>query len=816
MKENLTILIITKNAQKTLSRTLDSIKKLNSYILIVDEHSTDDTIRIAYDHGAEVIERSSSGYADQRTYALSLVKTDWVLVLDSDEALTEPNIAEIRIAISSDKHDGYRLRFRNHLFGKKLNNGELHKKLVLFKSRKGKVEQKNIHETYTVSGSIGELHCEVIHDSYRDPLQIIRKFIKYTALQAKDYKKNETKWGIRELFLNPPHMFYARFIKDGGYKDGLSRLFLDGAFAGMEFLSYVLIPFVTTKKSIAVDCGSYPVGGMVQSGIDRLIQGLYSNRSDDFTYFWFGFHLKAHNRLPTVFFSQLWLPLVTIIRGADIFLGVSGVIPWMLYYSKVKKILFLYDFGFLKSPELYIGSATRLKKQTEDSIRYADRIVFLHEELYKEFILRYPSFSYKAMVIPSGADHLQTIDEVPVFIQPKKPIYLSVGVVKPIKKIETLLSVIGDTYTIIAGSEEKEYTHTLGLNNFKNVHRIQKFNDGQLKWLYTHSDLLINTSENEGLCYPVLEALILGLPVIAFDLPLFREYKKYFSHLALVSNKEEMKEILNNNPIHKNTKLIEHPYHWSVFAQSLNNVANQPPGLVGTTHKKTAVIVILYKTTQKEVDRLEKEIHEMKISDYLIYWIDNSKNGKGYAAGINEGILKGLVDGCTLFIAMNPDISLEKLRNKDIEQAAHKFDVWGYAMRQEEKVYYGGEIDKWRLSGGLIDQKPKSRYAIVDFVSASIICFTKEVVQEVGLWDESYFMYYEDVDYCLRAKKLGYRVGIDSEVVYTHFEVSQLNKKKDDWIAKSRWRFFIKYATYGQKIREIIRLPKTIFERLMR
>lgn len=809
MKENLTVLIITKNAQATLPGTLDCVKELTPHILVVDECSTDDTVRIAYAYGAEVVVRSSSGFADQRTYALTLVKTDWVLVLDSDEVLTESNIMEICTAISSDKHDGYRLRFRNHLFGKKLNNGELHKKLVLFKSKKGMVEQKNVHETYRVSGSIGELESEVIHNSYRTPLQVLKKFIKYAILQAKDNKKNGTKWGIRELFLNPLHMFYARYIKDGGYKDGLPRLFLDGAFAGMEFLSYVLIPFVQIKKRIAVDCGSYPVGGMVQSGIDRLIQGLYSNASSDFTYFWFGFHSKAQDRLPTVFFSQFWLPFATIIRGADIFLGVSGVIPQMLRFSKIKKILFLYDFGFIKSPELYVGSATRLKKQTEDSIRYADKIVFLHEELYKEFILRYPHFSYKAVVIPSGADHLQTIQEVPVFIQPKTPVYLSVGVVKPVKKIETLLSVIGDTYTIIAGSEEKEYVHTLNLSGLKNIQRVQKFNDGQLKWLYTHSDVLINTSENEGFCYPVLEALTLGLPVVAFDLSLFREYKKYFSHLTLVSNKKEMKEVLNGNIFKKNTEPVMHPYKWNVFTESLLNVANKPRRFAGTA-RKTAVIVVLYKTTQEEINRLEKEIHEMKMSDYSIYWIDNSKNGKGYAAGINEGIRKGLVDGCTLFTAMNPDISLEKLSGKDIEQAANKFDVWGYAMRQEKKVYYGGEIDKWRLSGGLTDKKPKSRYVIVDFISASIICFTKEVVQEVGLWDESYFMYYEDVDYCLRAKKHGYRVGIDSGVSYTHFEVSQLNQKKNDWIAKSRLRFFLKYASIKQKMRELIRLPKTL------
>jgi len=68
--------------------------------------------------------------------------------------------------------------------------------------------------------------------------------------------------------------------------------------------------------------------------------------------------------------------------------------------------------------------------------------------------------------------------------------------------------------------------------------------------------------------------------------------------------------------------------------------------------------------------------------------------------------------------------------------------------------------------------------------------FSKEVVQTIGLWDESYFMYYEDVDYCERARRAGFSVGIDSDTVYKHFEVSQLNAKKKGWIAQSRWKFF--------------------------
>lgn len=809
MKNKLTVLIITKNASTTLGETLKSAKKLTDTLLVVDDYSTDKTCAIARTFGAIVVRRKSMGFADQRAFALAQVVTEWTLVLDSDEILTDANIKELNEALLNPTKDGYNLRFRNHLFGKKLTQGELHKKLVLFKTKKANIKDVWVHEQYEVDGKVGELQSEVIHNSYRSPLQILIKFMKYALLQAKDHKKNGTHVGMRELFLNPPHMFYARFIKDKGYKDGLPRLFLDVAFAKMEFFSYALIPFVKHKSRVAVDCGNYPVGGIVQSGIDRLIQGIHNNSSDTYDYLWFGFHKDAPNRLPAHLFSQVWLPLATIMSRSDIFYGVSGTIPRLLGYFGIKKILFLYDFGFLHVPKQYGKSADRLKRQTEDSIRIADEIVFLHKELFREFTELFPSFAHKGRVIPSGADHLENVVEIPLAIRPKKPLLLSVGVVKPVKRTDRLLSVVGDEYTVLAGPQEKAYADTLHLSDRKNIQSVEGFNDGQLKWLYSHADILINTSESEGFCYPVLEALILGLPVIAFDLPLFKEYKNYFPHLLLVGSESEMKERIKTNQFKKSVPVKTHPYRWSEFACSLVPPRRWPDGASGT---KVGFIVILYKTTTEEKERLEKEIIHMGIKDFEIYWIDNSTNGKGYAAGINEGIRKGLVDDCAIFFAMNPDISLDGITAERLLAAGDQFDVWGYAMKQDAKTYYGGEIDKWRLSGGLIADKPSIRFNDVDFVSASIIGFTREVVRSIGFWDESYFMYYEDVDFCLRAHTAGFAVGIDSAVSYIHFEVSQFNEKKRSWIAQSRLRFFWKYANIRQKIRELARLPKTLSE----
>ena len=46
---------------------------------------------------------------------------------------------------------------------------------------------------------------------------------------------------------------------------------------------------------------------------------------------------------------------------------------------------------------------------------------------------------------------------------------------------------------------------------------------------------------------------------------------------------------------------------------------------------KIAFIFVLYKTPKEEIERLKKEVKDLKIEDYRIYFIDNSENNRGYA-----------------------------------------------------------------------------------------------------------------------------------------------------------------------------------------
>ncbi len=226
---------------------------------------------------------------------------------------------------------------------------------------------------------------------------------------------------------------------------------------------------------------------------------------------------------------------------------------------------------------------------------------------------------------------------------------------------------------------------------------------------------------------------------------------------------------------------------------------------------KTAFIFILYNTPKSEVNRLRKEAENL-IKGSTVYFIDNTGKNKGYAEGVNEGIKMALQDKTDYIIVSNPDISLASLDSKHFFDASDYFDIWNFAMKQNSKTYYGGEIDKWRMSGGLNDKKTQKRFVSCDFITGALMVIKKQVVEKIGLFDESYFMYYEDVDYCMRARQAGFKVGIDSEQIFEHFETSDSNEDKKYYLLKNRLLFLLRYGNFQQKSRELLRTPVTLLE----
>jgi len=82
----------------------------------------------------------------------------------------------------------------------------------------------------------------------------------------------------------------------------------------------------------------------------------------------------------------------------------------------------------------------------------------------------------------------------------------------------------------------------------------------------------------------------------------------------------------------------------------------------------------------------------------------------------------------------------------------------------------------WSTITGMFRSRPKRKYYLfgydepheVDWVTGAFMLIDRRVIYDAGLLDERYFMYYEDVDYCLKAKKRGWKVFYYPKVRIIH------------------------------------------------
>lgn len=83
-----------------------------------------------------------------------------------------------------------------------------------------------------------------------------------------------------------------------------------------------------------------------------------------------------------------------------------------------------------------------------------------------------------------------------------------------------------------------------------------------------------------------------------------------------------------------------------------------------------------------------------------------------------------------------------------------------------------------------------------DWVSGASMIIRTELIKTIGLMDEGYFLYYEELDYCYRAKKAGYEIHYVPDSLITHLEgastsINQRKRRGAYWYT-SRRRYFTK------------------------
>lgn len=169
-REKLGLCMIVKNEERALARCLESVRNWVGEMVVVDTGSTDGTVGIAKSLGARV---SSFPWCDDfsaaRNAALDQVTSEWVLVLDGDEALSVEKPEEFKAALLQSQWDGFSLPIRS------LNDNGTYSKAMVFRlfrrERPGMRYRGEIHEQLEAVAAGGSrtssLSClQLDHDGY--------------------------------------------------------------------------------------------------------------------------------------------------------------------------------------------------------------------------------------------------------------------------------------------------------------------------------------------------------------------------------------------------------------------------------------------------------------------------------------------------------------------------------------------------------------------------------------------------------------------------------------------------------------------------
>jgi len=195
---DLTAIVLTRNEELNIRECLESIQILAKRIVVVDSFSTDRTVEIAKELGAEVYLHEFVNYSKQFLYGLNEtgIDTKWILRIDADERLTDASRAEIESLCNANMDtdiNGIILRFEVTFMGRKLRHGGIYpfRKLLVFKRGIGTIEDRYMDEHIVISeGKTVEVKHDSEHHDFKDLAYFIQKHNWYSSREVLDYIQN--------------------------------------------------------------------------------------------------------------------------------------------------------------------------------------------------------------------------------------------------------------------------------------------------------------------------------------------------------------------------------------------------------------------------------------------------------------------------------------------------------------------------------------------------------------------------------------------------------------------------------------------------
>lgn len=233
MKNNikLSVVVSSYNGGRKISKCLESVKGLVDEIIVINNSSTDDTLKSAEKFTSLVFTRPNNRMLNiNKNFGFKKATGEWILNLDDDEQVTPALADEIKKKISLDSEImGYWIPRKNIIFGKWIENSIWWPdyQLRLFKKGKAEFEEKHVHEYIKIDGPTEKLENPMVHDNYVSVSQYIQKMDKiYTESEVEKILAQGHKFSSIDVLRYPANDFLKTFFLQKGYKDGLHGLVL--------------------------------------------------------------------------------------------------------------------------------------------------------------------------------------------------------------------------------------------------------------------------------------------------------------------------------------------------------------------------------------------------------------------------------------------------------------------------------------------------------------------------------------------------------------------------------------------------------------
>lgn len=189
---DISVIILTYNEEIHIERCIKNASRYAKRIFVVDSFSTDNTVEIAKQLGAEVYQNTWVNYSRQFAWALNNlpIDTEWVWRQDADEWLTDALIDELHSTLANNPEEvnAYTAPCLRMFMGKEIKHGILPLILLrLFKFKYGRIEDKMMDEhLYITEGRIGELKNAFYDDNQNGLTWWTQKHNGYATREAVD------------------------------------------------------------------------------------------------------------------------------------------------------------------------------------------------------------------------------------------------------------------------------------------------------------------------------------------------------------------------------------------------------------------------------------------------------------------------------------------------------------------------------------------------------------------------------------------------------------------------------------------------------